>query len=267
MRAYFKDHEFGNTEFADLLAALERSSGRDLESWAQEWLQTSGVNTLAPEFELDDDGRYTSFAVRQTAHPDHPTLRRHRLGIGLYDEVDGRLVRRTSVEIDVDGELTEVADLVGQQQPDLLLLNDGDLAYAKIRLDERSLATVVGGLATLDDSLARALCWGAAWDMTRDAEMSATDFVAPGAQRHRHRDRRVRRRPDPRRTPPLAVDALRRAGQPGRAARRPGRRACASCSRTPSRAATTSCPSPAPTPPPRTATPRSPTSSGCSTAR
>jgi aminopeptidase N len=177
VRDYFREFEYSNTEFKDLLAALEKSSGRDLESWAQEWLQTSGVNTLAPQFELDADGSYASFAVRQTAPADNPTLRRHRIGIGLYDEVDGRLVRRTSFETDIAGELTEVADLVGQRQPDLLLLNEGDLAYAKIRLDERSLATVVGGIATLEDSLARALCWGAAWDMTRDAEMSATDFV------------------------------------------------------------------------------------------
>ena len=178
IQGYFKDFEFSNSEFTDLLAALEKASGRDLESWAQEWLQTSGVNTLAAEFELDADGRYTSFGVRQSAHPDFPTVRRHRLGIGLYDAVGGRLVRRTSLETDVHGELTDVAELVGQEQPALLLLNEGDLAYAKIRLDERSLATLVGGLATLDDSLARALCWGAAWDMTRDAEMSATDFVA-----------------------------------------------------------------------------------------
>jgi aminopeptidase N len=178
VRAYFKEFEFSNTEFTDLLAALEASSGRDLHAWAQEWLQTSGVNTMAPTFELDADGNYASFAVRQTAsNPDHPTLRRHRLGIGLYDDVDGRLVRRTSLEADVDGELTEIPELVGQRQPDLLLLNDGDLAYTKIRLDERSLTTVIEGIATLDDSLARALCWGAAWDMTRDAEMSATDFV------------------------------------------------------------------------------------------
>jgi aminopeptidase N len=183
VRAYFKEFEFGNTEFKDLLAALEASSGRDLEAWAQEWLQTAGVNTLTAQFELDDEGRYSSFAVRQTAAAEQPTLRRHRLGLGLYDAVpdaggNRRLVRRTSLEMDVAGELTEVPDLVGQRQPDLLLLNEGDLAYAKIRLDERSLATVVGGMATLDDSLARALCWGAAWDMTRDAEMSATDFVA-----------------------------------------------------------------------------------------
>ncbi|WP_296602796.1 aminopeptidase N [Nocardioides sp.] len=178
LRQYFKDFEFSNSEFKDLLAALEKSSGRELAGWAQEWLQTAGVNTLAPRFELDGEGRYTSFSVEQTAHPDWPTLRRHRIGIGMYDEVDGRLVRRSAVEVDIEGASTQVAELVGEQQPDLLLLNEGDLTYAKIRLDERSLATVIGGLSKLDDSLARALVWGAAWDMTRDAEMSATDFVA-----------------------------------------------------------------------------------------
>ena len=177
LRQYFKDFEYSNSEFVDLLTALERSSGRELDGWAKEWLQTAGVNTLSPEFELDSEGGYRQFAVRQAAPTEWPTLRRHRIGIGLYDEVDGRLVRREHVEVDVEGELTQVPELVGLRQPDLLLLNDHDLTYAKIRLDERSLATVVGGLSRLDDSLARALCWGAAWDMTRDAEMRATDFV------------------------------------------------------------------------------------------
>jgi aminopeptidase N len=182
LQQYFKDHAYANSEFSDLLHALEKASGRELDSWATEWLQTAGVNTLTPQFTLDENGCYASFAVVQTADPDWPTLRRHRIGIGLYDALpdsgaDGRLVRRESVEVDVEGAVTEIAELVGRKQPDLLLLNDEDLTYAKIRLDERSLTTVVEGLDKLDDSLPRALCWGAAWDMTRDAEMSATDFV------------------------------------------------------------------------------------------
>jgi len=177
LREYFKAHQFGNSEFSDLLSALERSSGRELTSWAQEWLQTSGVNTLAPVFEVGEDGTYTSFSVAQSAIPAFPTLRRHRIGIGLYDLVDGRLSRRSSLEIDISGESTDVSKLVGVRQPDLLLLNDGDLTYAKIRLDQRSLATAVSSIDKVDDSLARALLWGAAWDMTRDAEMSTTDFV------------------------------------------------------------------------------------------
>ena len=178
LASYFKKHAFANSEFTDLLSALESASGRDLASWAEEWLQTSGVNTLSPAFEVADDGTFTSFAVRQAAHPEFPTLRRHRIAVGLYDEQDGRLVRRTSVETDIDGELSEVPELVGQRRPALLLLNDADLTYAKIRLDDDSLAALVSSIDTLDDSLARALCWGAAWDMTRDAELSTSDFAA-----------------------------------------------------------------------------------------
>ncbi|KRF18004.1 aminopeptidase N [Nocardioides sp. Soil797] len=177
LRQYFKDHAYGNSEFSDLLAALEKASGRELESWAKEWLQTAGVNTLAPVFELDADGNYASLSVAQSAHPDWPTLRRHRLGIGFYNTVEGKLVREHYLEVDVEGESTDIKEAVGLAQPDLLLLNDNDLAYAKIRLDERSLATVVDGLSSMEDSLARALCWGSAWDMTRDVEMAATDFV------------------------------------------------------------------------------------------
>jgi aminopeptidase N len=177
LRAYFKEWEYGNPEFKDLLATLEKSSGRELDGWAQEWLQTAGVNTLAPAFETGGDGRYSSFAVAQSAHPDWPTLRRHRLGIGLYDEVDGRLVRRDYLEIDVDGERTDVPELVGVEQPALLLLNDEDHAYAKIRLDERSLATAISALSTFEDSLPRAIVWGAAWDMTRDGEMRTRDWL------------------------------------------------------------------------------------------
>ncbi len=178
LRAYFRRHAFGNSEFSDLLRALEETSGRDLGSWAEEWLQTTGVNTLAVDATVDDEGRYTSFAVTQSAHPDHPTLRRHRIGVGLYDRAqDGRLVRRTTVETDVVGARTDVAKLLGAQQPDLVLLNDGDLSYAKVRFDERSLATVRESIQDIDDSLARAVCWGALWDMTRDAELPAGDFV------------------------------------------------------------------------------------------
>ena len=182
LREYFRRHAWGNTDLTDLLGALEETSGRDLGSWSKEWLQTAGVNTLRPVFEVDAEGRYTSFAVEQTALAEFPTLRRHRIAIGRYhrDAGDGgtRLVREHRLELDVEGATTEVPELVGEPRPDLLLLNDDDLTYTKIRLDERSLATVVEGIDTLDASLPRALAWGAAWDMTRDAEMAARDYVS-----------------------------------------------------------------------------------------
>jgi len=177
VRAYFRDHAFGNTQLGDLLTALHKASGRDLTSWSAEWLEKAGVNTLRPRFELDDAGAFRSFAIDQTAPEDWPTLRSHRLAVGLY-ALDGDRLRRTGrIETDITGATTEVAELAGVAQPDLVLLNDDDLTYAKVRLDERSLQTLVSSGARLESPLARAVCWGAAWDMCRDADLAAGDYV------------------------------------------------------------------------------------------
>ncbi len=182
IRRYFRAHAWGNTTLGDLMAELEATSGRDLGAWTKEWLETAGLNTFRADFAVDDEGRFTEFEVVQEAPAAWPTLRAHRLAVGLYDRVerDGRVVleRRRRVELDVSGARTGVAELVREAQPDLVLLNDDDLAYAKIRLDERSLLTATTGMHEFTDSLPRSLCWVAAWDMTRDAEMAARDYVA-----------------------------------------------------------------------------------------
>ena len=180
--AYFRKHEWGNTELSDLLAELSITSGRDLSDWSAQWLETSGVNTLRPELSVDADGVITGFAVLQEAPQEHPHLRAHRLAIGFYDlqgeDDDRRLVRTHRVELDVAGERTEVAELVGRVRPDLVLINDDDLAYAKIRLDESSLQVAIAHLQRIEDPLARALVWGAAWDATRDAETSPSAYIS-----------------------------------------------------------------------------------------
>ncbi|MFC0678402.1 aminopeptidase N [Lysobacter korlensis] len=175
--AYFRKHEYGNTELTDLLAELETTSGRDLASWSKLWLETAGVNTLRPEIETSDGGTISSFAVLQSAHPDYPTIRPHRMAIGFYELESGKLVRTDRVELDVDGERTEVPELVGKTKPALVLLNDDDLAYAKIRLDDDSLLIAIEHLADIENPLARSLVWGSAWDATRDAETRPTDYV------------------------------------------------------------------------------------------
>ncbi|WP_018655523.1 aminopeptidase N [Actinomadura flavalba] len=177
VRHYFDRHAWGNTVLADLLDPLAQASGRDLASWSKEWLETAGVNTLRPSYEVDGDGNFTSFTVLQEAKADHPTLRSHRVAIGLYDRTDAGIVRRRRVELDVVGARTDVPELVGEARPDLVLVNDDDLTYAKVRLDEHSLRTLVSGIGDIKDSLPRALCWSSAWDMTRDAEMATRDYV------------------------------------------------------------------------------------------
>ncbi|KQW03523.1 aminopeptidase N [Leifsonia sp. Root4] len=175
--AYFKKNAWGNTELVDLLSELETASGRDLSEWSKLWLETAGVNTLRPEIATDDAGVITGFAVLQSAASDYPTIRPHRLAIGFYTLVDGVLRRTHRVELDVAGERTEVAELLGLARPDLVLLNDDDLAYAKIRLDEASHAIALQHLSAFESGLARSLVWGSVWDATRDGESPASDFV------------------------------------------------------------------------------------------
>ncbi|GGV32652.1 aminopeptidase N [Streptomyces longisporoflavus] len=186
VQAYFKAHAFGNTRLSDLLGALEETSGRDLKTWSKKWLETAGINVLRPVVDVDTSGRITSFAVKQEAPAlpagakGEPTLRPHRIAIGLYDldEASGKLLRTDRVELDVDGELTAVDDLVGRERPAVILLNDDDLSYAKVRLDAESLAFVTEHIGDFEASLPRALSWASAWDMTRDAELPTREYLS-----------------------------------------------------------------------------------------
>ena len=180
LRRYFAKHAFGNTTLKDLIDQLEAASGRDLTPWVATWLRTAGVNTLRPVITQSGD-TYTSLSIKQEA-PTMPVgsteLRPHRLHVGLFDIQGQKLVRRTSVELDIAGALTEVTAFAGQKSADLVLINDKDQSYAKLRFDERSIATMKSHLGSLDDSLARGLIWASLWDSCRDGELSATDYIA-----------------------------------------------------------------------------------------
>ncbi|HVV24098.1 MAG TPA: aminopeptidase N [Pseudonocardiaceae bacterium] len=179
LRVYFAKHAWSNATLADLLTALEEASGRDLSGWGSQWLQTTGLNLIRPRFAVGDDGTFTEFAVLQgPARPGAGELRTHRLAIGVYDVDDaGKLVRQHRVELDVSGERTEVPELVGVPRGKLVLVNDDDLTYCTMRLDNDSLATLLEHIADIAEPLPRTLCWSAAWEMTREAELKARDFV------------------------------------------------------------------------------------------
>jgi len=179
LQKYFAKHAFKNTTLDDLLSELTITSGRELKPWVATWLQTAGVNTLRPALDTEN-GVYKSITVIQEP-PAMPVgskeLRPHRMAVGLYDLKDEKIALRKSVELDVTGDKTLVTELAGEKVADLLLINDRDLSYGKVRFDDKSIATLKAHLGKIDDSLTRALCWSAAWDMLRDAEISATDFI------------------------------------------------------------------------------------------
>ncbi|MBV8295027.1 MAG: aminopeptidase N [Mycobacterium sp.] len=180
LRDYFRAHAFDNATFDDLLTALEKASGRDLSDWGRQWLKTTGLNTLRADFDVDADGRFTRFAVTQSgAEPGAGETRVHRLAVGIYeDDGGGKLVRTHREELDISGERTEVPALSGVSRGRLVLVNDDDLTYCSLRLDPESLQTALERIADIAEPLPRTLVWSAAWEMTRDAELRARDFVA-----------------------------------------------------------------------------------------
>jgi len=180
LRDYFRAHAFGNATFDDLLTALEKASGRDLSDWGRQWLKTTGLNTLRPDFDVGEQGRFTRFALAQSgAEPGAGETRVHRLAVGIYDDDGaGRLVRVHREELDISGASTEVPALVNVSRGKLILVNDDDLTYCSLRLDPESLQTALRRIADIAEPLPRTLVWSAAWEMTRDAELRARDFVS-----------------------------------------------------------------------------------------
>ncbi|ALC06577.1 Aminopeptidase N [Corynebacterium deserti GIMN1.010] len=178
VRRHFANHSWGNATFEDLLGALELASGRDLSDWANQWLKTTGINTLGASFEVEG-GKYTSFAVTQTgAEPGDGELRTHRIAVGLYKLVDGSVNRYARVEIDCSGASTSVEEIVGLDEADFVLVNDDDLTYALLDLDERSREFVIENIDKFSDPMPRTLAWSAAWEMTRAGQMKARDFIS-----------------------------------------------------------------------------------------
>lgn len=179
INSYLNRHAYSNATLADLLGELEKTSGRDLKAWSAKWLEESGINTIAASVSEAADGTIAELKLTQTASEEHPVLRPHRLAIGFYneDKATGKIVRTDQFELDVDGETTIVEAAAGKQRPALILVNDDDLTYTKIRFDAESQAFAEANLHRFDDALARAVTWLAFWDMTRDGEFPAERFV------------------------------------------------------------------------------------------
>ncbi len=179
LHQYLTAHAHGNATLEDLLGELERASGRDLAAWSRVWLEEAGVTLLRPEVEVSASGAITRLTVVQEPFSEGSSLRPHRLAVAGYslDEGGAHVHQVFREELDVDGSRTEVPGASGLARPDLVLVNDGDLAYAKVRLDPESLAFAVDHITAFTDSTTRNVILASAWDMTRDAEMSARDYL------------------------------------------------------------------------------------------
>jgi len=169
LRAYFKQHAWGNATLDDLMGELGRASGRDLADWTAGWLDTAGTDTLRLE-----PGEGSGFLLRASG-PDGAPARPHRLDVGVYVEDDGALVRREVIPLEVDGSDTEIPEIV--KPVTLLLVNDNDQTFASVRPDDASLAQLLDSAGDLPTALSRGVAVITVWDMVMDVALPAADFV------------------------------------------------------------------------------------------
>ena len=182
VRTYLQKHQYANAELSDLLAELTAASGIDLKDWMNLWIQTPGVNTLRLEVETDSDGIYTKALMHQEPAKEpaglEPTLRSHRIQLGFYSFIDGALECTDRQWVTIDGAITDLSDiLVDRPRPEVLLINEGDHTFAKIRLDRHSMDNAITNYGAFTSSLTRMMVWMSAWDMTRDGELPTNDWL------------------------------------------------------------------------------------------
>ncbi|WND38120.1 aminopeptidase N [Streptomyces sp. BB1-1-1] len=165
---HFERHKFANATLADFIDSLAAATDRDVHAWADAWLRTTGVDTLAPRVTGDNGSR--ALTVDRTG------TRPHRIAVGLYDQDltdEGRLTLRERLDLDVPrAEPRPIG-----KRPALVVLNDGDLSYAKIRFDTESFEALRTGLSGLPDPLTRAVVWNALRDAVRDGELPARAYL------------------------------------------------------------------------------------------
>jgi len=177
VRSYLARHAGGATRLQDLISALETASGRDLAHWVNEWLERAGLNGLEVELNCQD-GAIDTLLLRQTAPNDHPTLRTHRLQLGLYRLGENREAFQSAViPVLARGDVTPVEAARGSFCPDLIYPNHDDWGYLKVRLDKGTREALAQSLPRVPDPLLRSMFLQSFWDMVRDARLSLYEYV------------------------------------------------------------------------------------------
>ncbi|WP_010475326.1 aminopeptidase N [Streptomyces somaliensis] len=181
---HFTRHKFGNATLTDLIDNLATATDRDVHTWADTWLRTTGIDTLTAETTTAETTTAETATAETTATPDHWTLtlhhhgtRPHRTTIGIYDHDPAdhhTLTLRKRYETDIPQHTPHTHP---GPHPALILPNEHDLTYTKLRLDPTSLNTTLHHISDLPDPLTRAVLWTTLRDMVRDGDLPPTHYL------------------------------------------------------------------------------------------
>jgi aminopeptidase N len=163
LRRYIRAHAEGNAEFAQLMAAWAQAGAVDLDSWAAEWLRTTGLD------ELSVDGG----SLHRTSSDG--TTRMHAIAVAGFTR-HGAEVAATRTTIESDQTPVEV---VG----DILVADALDETWAKVALPTTAWEQMPTALPWIGEARTRVAIWNAMQLAVADAELDpslAFEIVAAG---------------------------------------------------------------------------------------
>jgi aminopeptidase N len=176
LQIYFNQHAFGNTRVNDFIAAMEKATGRSLQTFAKEWLHTAGVNTLAVDFTCKK-GKIDQFHLKQSAPAEQPTLREHKTQLALYKWKGERFELIKEAAVGYQSASTPWKEAKGLTCPDLVFPNQNDHDYVQVVLDPVSYKNAAAHLQAIDSPMQRIMVWNAVTDMILSTDLSLTDYT------------------------------------------------------------------------------------------
>jgi aminopeptidase N len=156
VNAHLEAHEYGNANLREFIGQLTEAGAHDLDNWSEQWLRTSGLDTITVE-------RTATGVVLHRTSPDD-SRRLHKLSIGGYDDTGAG----TLVDVVLEHDSVEVAL---SNQIAVIVPDANDDTWVKVRLDTTSLANLPAVLPKIAGSTTRAVIWNAIRDATMSAEL------------------------------------------------------------------------------------------------
>jgi aminopeptidase N len=176
---YLKKYSYSNTQLVDFMSEIAKASQRDLSDWAYEWLYQAGLNSIQLHYTCEQtkqDDIVQSMLLTQSAPDAWPILRRQKIQVGLFNLQDETLVSSARFPLVYRGVSTPINAADKLPCPAFAYPNIGDMGYAKVMLDEKSLSFIKNHFASVDASL-RLMLWQNLWDSVLDVKMPLSDYL------------------------------------------------------------------------------------------
>ncbi len=180
LRAYLRQHAFGNATWADLIRELDGRTPVDLAAWSRAWVDEPGRPRFTTVLEVSD-AHVDRLAIRQDDPRGRGLVWPERLQVVADSAAGSR-----AFDVAVDGPVTDVPAARGMPNPRWILPAGGGLGYGDFVVDDGTLAFLTASLYEIADPVTRGAALVTLWESMLEGRVSAAavmDLLLAGLAR------------------------------------------------------------------------------------